>query len=62
MRALQTRTARAAPFYYGWVILGLSGIASCSSRPLMSVAVLTVFVVPMSEQFGWTRAHRWPER
>ena len=56
MRALQTRTARAAPFYYGWVILGLSGIASCSSRPLMSVAVLTVFVVPMSEQFGWTRA------
>ncbi len=56
MRALQIRTARATPFYYGWVILGLSGIASYSSRPLMSVAVLTVFVVPMSEQFGWTRA------
>ena len=56
MRALQIRTARAAPFYYGWVILGLSGIVSYSSRPLMSVAVLTVFVVPMSEQFGWTRA------
>ena len=56
MRALQIRTARATPFYYGWVILGLSGIASYSSRPLMSVAVLTVFVVPMSEQFGWSRA------
>ena len=56
MRALQTGAARAAPFYYGWVILGLSGITSYSSRPLMSVAVLTVFVVPMSEQFGWTRA------
>ncbi len=56
MRALQTRAARATPFYYGWVILGLSGVASYSSRPLMSVAVLTVFVVPMSEQFGWTRA------
>ena len=56
MRALQTRIARATPFYYGWVILGLSGVASYSSRPLMSVAVLTVFVVPMSEQFGWTRA------
>ena len=55
MRALQIRTARATPFYYGWVILGLSGIASYSSRPLMSVAVLTVFVVPMSEQFGWSR-------
>ena len=55
IRAAQSRAARATPFYYGWVILGLSGIASYSSRPLMSVAVLTVFVVPMSEQFGWTR-------
>ena len=44
------------PFYYGWIILGLSGVVSYSARPLMSVAVLTVFVVPMSEQFGWTRA------
>ena len=56
MRGLQTRVSQAAPFYYGWVILGLSGVASYSARPLMSVAVLTVFVVPMSEQFGWTRA------
>ena len=56
MRALQTRVARASPFYYGWVILALSGVASYSSRPLMSVAVLTVFVVPMTEQLGWTRA------
>ena len=56
MRGLQARTAQATPFYYGWVILGLSGVASYSARPLMSVAVLTVFVVPMSEQFGWTRA------
>ena len=56
MRGLQARTARAIPFYYGWVILGLSGVASYSSRPLMSVAVLTIFVVPMTEQWGWTRA------
>ena len=56
MRALQSRAARATPFYYGWVILGLSGVVSYSSRPLMSVAVLTVFVVPMTEQLGWTRA------
>ena len=56
MRALQARAARAMPFYYGWVILGLSGVASYSSRPLMSVAVLTVFMVPMTEQLGWTRA------
>ena len=56
MRALPARLARRMPFYYGWVILGLSGVASYSSRPLMSVAVLTVFVVPMTEQLGWTRA------
>lgn len=56
MRPLQSRAARAMPFYYGWVILGLSAVASYSSRPLMSVAVLTVFVVPMTEQLGWTRA------
>ena len=54
--ALQSRVARKIPFYYGWVILGLSGVASYSSRPLMSVAVLTVFVVPMTEQLEWTRA------
>ncbi len=56
MRALPARLARTMPFYYGWVILGLSGVVSYSSRPLMSVAVLTVFMVPMTEQLGWTRA------
>ena len=55
MRTLQTRAARAVPFYYGWVILGLSGLASYSSRPLMAVAVLTVFVVPMETELGWSR-------
>ena len=55
MRGLQARTARAIPFYYGWVILALSGVASYSSRPLMAVAVLTVFVVPMEEELGWSR-------
>ena len=55
MRALQARTARALPFYYGWVILALSGLASYSSRPLMAVAVLTVFVVPMEKDLGWSR-------
>lgn len=55
MRTLQARAARAVPFYYGWVILGLSGLASYSSRPLMAVAVLTVFVVPMETELGWSR-------
>ena len=55
LRELQIRAARATPFYYGWVILGLSGLASYSSRPLMAVAVLTVFVVPMEDELGWSR-------
>ena len=55
MRALQARAARAVPFYYGWVILGLSGLACYSSRPLMAVAVLTVFVVPMETELDWSR-------
>ena len=55
MRAVQVRAARATPFYYGWVILALSGLASYSSRPLMAVAVLTVFVVPMEQELGWSR-------
>ena len=55
LRELQIRAARATPFYYGWVILGLSGLASYSSRPLMAVAVLTVFVVPMGDELGWSR-------
>ena len=55
LRELQIRAARATPFYYGWVILALSGLASYSSRPLMAVAVLTVFVVPMESELGWSR-------
>ena len=47
--------ARLLPFYYGWVILALSASASYTARPLMSVATLSVFVVPMTEQFGWSR-------
>ena len=47
--------ARLLPFYYGWVVLALSASASYTARPLMSVATLSVFVVPMTEQFGWSR-------
>src|SRR6185503_20371860 len=42
------------PFYYGWVVLGcicLTGFA----RQGPAVAVLSVFVVPMTEAFGWSR-------
>jgi len=42
------------PFFYGWVVLGcvcLSGFA----RQGPAVAVLSIFVVPMTSEFGWSR-------
>ena len=55
MKDWQLRLARKLPFYYGWIVFGASMLPSWSARPLMSIAVLTVFVVPMTEQFGWSR-------
>jgi MFS family permease len=47
--------AQALPCYYGWVIFAIASSTSYAARPLMSVAVLSVFVVPMTEAFGWSR-------
>jgi sugar phosphate permease len=47
--------AQRLPFYYGWIVFALASSTSFTSRPLMSVAVLSVFVVPMTEAFGWSR-------
>jgi MFS transporter, OFA family, oxalate/formate antiporter len=55
MSSWQARLAQALPFYYGWVIFAVSVGVSYSARPLMAVATLSVFVVPMTEQFGWSR-------
>ena len=54
-RALRSRLARSLPFYYGWVIFGVTAATSYSSRPVMAVATLSVFLVPMTEEFGWSR-------
>jgi MFS family permease len=43
------------PFYYGWVVLGCLCLAGFA-RQGPAVAVLSVFVVPMTEAFGWSRA------
>jgi OFA family oxalate/formate antiporter-like MFS transporter len=53
--ALRTRLARRLPFYYGWTVFAIASSTSYTARPLMSVAVLAVFVVPMTEAFGWSR-------
>ena len=51
---MRYRLAHSLPFYYGWVIFAIGAIASYSSRPLMAVATLSVFAVPMTREFGWS--------
>ena len=42
------------PFFYGWVILGVSGTAMFTSGPGQTYAV-SLFVDPMIEDLGWSR-------
>ena len=53
--SLRAHLARRCPFYYGWVVFAISASTSYAARPLMSVAVLSVFMVPMTDAFGWSR-------
>jgi sugar phosphate permease len=46
--------ARRLPFFYGWVILGCACCAGFS-RQGGAVATLSIFVDPMTREFGWTR-------
>ena len=47
--------AQRLPFYYGWIIVGC---ATCSSivRQVAAVATLSIFIVPMTGEFGWSRS------
>lgn len=42
------------PFYYGWVVLGCLCCAGFS-RQGPAVATLSIFVEPLSREFGWSR-------
>jgi MFS family permease len=53
--SLRAQLARRCPFYYGWVVFVIAASTSYAARPLMSVAVLSVFMVPMTDAFGWSR-------
>jgi sugar phosphate permease len=46
--------ARRLPFFYGWIV---AGCAMCSNmaRQGAAVATLSMFVVPMTLEFGWSR-------
>src|SRR5688500_13477819 len=55
LSTLRARLARWCPFFYGWVVFATAASTSYAARPLMSVAVLSVFMVPMTDAFGWSR-------
>lgn len=42
------------PFYYGWVVVGCT-MGSAMARQAAAVATLSVFLVPMTDEFGWSR-------
>jgi OFA family oxalate/formate antiporter-like MFS transporter len=55
MNTWQSRLAQRLPFYYGWVVFGSAAGIAYSARPLMAVATLSIFLVPMTQEFGWSR-------
>jgi sugar phosphate permease len=49
-----SRLARQLPFYYGWVVLAAVCCAGFA-RQGPAVATLSIFVDPMTQEFGWSR-------
>lgn len=53
-RRLARDLARRLPFFYGWAVLGCA-LCSNVARQGAAVATLSMFVVPMTLEFGWSR-------
>jgi sugar phosphate permease len=53
-QALPRLLVRRLPFFYGWVVLGCACCAGFS-RQGGAVATLSIFVEPMTREFGWSR-------
>ena len=53
MIRLRECLAARLPFFYGWVVLGCACCASFA-RQGPAVATLSIFVVPMTTEFGWS--------
>lgn len=50
----QSRIAARLPFFYGWAVLYAAG-SSMLVRNAAAALTLSIFVVPMSEELGWSR-------
>ena len=46
--------SRRKPLYYGWVVAAATGAIGFSNAA-SAISILTIFVVPMSDEFGWGR-------
>ena len=55
MISLAPAVAKRIPFYYGWVIMLTTGLASFSSIAF-GPGTIGALIVPMSEEFGWSRS------
>jgi len=51
---LASRLKNAVPFFYGWVVVTASGTA-VFARMAPNITTLTIFILPLSEEFGWSR-------
>ncbi len=54
MLSLAHKLQRLLPFYYGWVVVGASGTA-VFARMAPNITTLTIFILPLSAEFGWSR-------
>ena len=52
--ALATALASRTGFYYGWIVLGALCCAGFA-RQGPAVATLSIFVEPLTREFGWSR-------
>src|SRR6266496_2721416 len=53
MTSKQARLPLAVPFYYGWVVVGLSFLANLMAAGIRSAP--TVLIHPLEAEFGWSR-------
>tara|TARA_B110000263_G_scaffold216151_1_gene201552 strand:+ start:2714 stop:4063 length:1350 start_codon:yes stop_codon:yes gene_type:complete len=54
MLFIAKKLQRILPFYYGWVVVAASGSA-VFARMAPNITTLTIFILPLSQQFGWSR-------
>ena len=54
MLLLAARLNKILPFFYGWVVVGASATA-VFARMAPNITTLTIFILPLSQEFGWSR-------